>query len=172
MDRRGGPDSPPTDSEAPTPPSPAYMAGLEAGTQAAGLEAALATPEGCHAQSLAEGEIPLYYSSPDGEVLVSGVPCYTDEQRNAGASASSQGVGGCTDAAATPPHSAEVTLPTRLDESDASRSVRLSQLVNEAVRSAVGHTALHGPLPDLERIRPGAETPPTSGSSSGDELGW
>eukprot|EP00971_Amphidinium_carterae_P045685 898928-Amphidinium_carterae.3 len=171
--RRGGPDSPPTDSEAPTPPSPTFMAGVEAGIQAAQQEEDWATPEGSPIHGVSSQDTrPLFYSSPDGEVLVSGVPCYTDEQRGAGAADSSQGAGGCTDAAAPPLHTAEVVLPTQLGESDASRSERLSHLVNAAMRAAIGHTALHGPIPGLARMRPGAETPPTSGSSSEAELDW
>eukprot|EP00971_Amphidinium_carterae_P197525 3920231-Amphidinium_carterae.1 len=76
------------------------------------------------------------------------------------------------DAAAPPPHSVEVTLPTRLQESDGSRSERLNQLVSAAMRAAIGHTALYGPIPGLERTRPGAETPPSSASSSDEDLQW
>eukprot|EP00971_Amphidinium_carterae_P303907 6038863-Amphidinium_carterae.1 len=112
------------------------MAGVEAGTQAARLEEAWATPEGSPMHSLPQGETrPLFYSSPDGEVLVSGVPCFTDEQR--AAASSSQAACGCTDAATAPLHSAEVILPTRLSESDASRSERLTQLVNAAMRATL-----------------------------------
>eukprot|EP00971_Amphidinium_carterae_P126881 2513874-Amphidinium_carterae.1 len=60
---------------------------------------------------------PLYYSSPSGEVRVSQLPCYTDEQREAGAASSSNSAGGDLEVAAQPCYCMEVTLPTPLRES-------------------------------------------------------
>eukprot|EP00971_Amphidinium_carterae_P312737 6215585-Amphidinium_carterae.1 len=66
----------------------------------------------------------------------------------------------------------EVTLPTPLRESEQSRSERLSELVTSAMRTAIAQTSLYGPLPGLERARPGAATPPSAGSESDDVLQW
>eukprot|EP00971_Amphidinium_carterae_P323102 6421333-Amphidinium_carterae.1 len=71
---------------------------------------------------------PLYYSSPSGEVRVSSLPCYTDEQREARATSSTDAAGGDMDVTAGPAYDVEVTFPTRLRESEQSRTNRLNEL--------------------------------------------
>eukprot|EP00971_Amphidinium_carterae_P304230 6045592-Amphidinium_carterae.1 len=75
------------------------------------------------------------------------------------------------DAPAAPLFDLEVTLPTRMRESNESRTDRINELVSSAMQAAIAQTAMHGPISGLERTRPGAETP-LSISSEEDVLQW
>eukprot|EP00971_Amphidinium_carterae_P101128 2000463-Amphidinium_carterae.2 len=155
--------------------SPDFEAGYSAGVQAARLEEGEG-PESLPSQhtQFPDGDLPLYYSSPHGEVRVS--PAASGEPDPEEAPEGSLSVSesrGSTDAAEASLFSVEIILPTNSAESDVHRSVRLNRLLSDALRTAISQTERMGPHPGLDEIRPGAiEIDSQSSHSSEDVLQW
>eukprot|EP00971_Amphidinium_carterae_P215009 4267096-Amphidinium_carterae.1 len=147
-----------------------YQAGVEAARleEEGGLE-----PHPTQGSGLSEESLPLYYSSPLGEVRVS--PTASGEPDPEAAPSGSLTVSeprGTTDDGDESLFSVEIILPTTEAETNEQRTVRLNQLMVDALGEAIRQTTRSGPLPGLEEIRPRVVEIDSQSSHSSGSLQW
>eukprot|EP00971_Amphidinium_carterae_P010728 211978-Amphidinium_carterae.1 len=147
-----------------------YQAGVEAARQEAEEEVdTYPAPGG----ELSEESLPLYYSSPHGEVrVVPTAPERPEPDAEPSGSLSVSETRGTTDDGDESLFSVEVTLPSAVTETNEQRNARLEQLMADALRAAIRQTARSGPLPGLEEMRPGVADSDSQSSHSSGSLQW
>eukprot|EP00971_Amphidinium_carterae_P022736 448255-Amphidinium_carterae.1 len=151
-----------------------FAEGYQAGVEAASLEAEEGSQvHQAQGSGLSEEGLPLYYSSPQGEVRVlptgAGEP---DPEEAPSGSLSVSDTRGTTDGGDESLFSVDVILPTTEVETNEQRNARLEQLMVDALRAAIRQTERSGPLQGLEEIRPGVVEIDSQSSHSSESLHW